>query len=504
MSGPKKADVVAQLNIAQRSQRLCANLISSAADAAIASILRDAEGIVRDIAAQESTMRDESGSFSSDARRIAPDAVRRAGEAASSSSAAIATSRDILSRAHNEVDRAQQQEQEARGTFDRAEEEYDRAMQAVNSAGGHYMHQEMARAQQATQLFTQAERELAAAAKVRKDAEKSASSALQQAREAKGAVQSARQQIQSTRNEAQSLLKAEADARRIAEEKRRNATLALEKGRSALHRLENLPHQKFCPGKLDALSRELQAAQQALESGRFDTALADGERIASAAVRLEQEVAAAQKEFERRKAEAETQINVLDATLTGMDEALIREWSDTPDACRHAKQVIDQARQAVAVEHFDDATEPARNERQKLTEALRSAAEAKSSHDKRMATGAAIMEVLQELNFDVTHEPGNKTEPMRIAGQTPDEAGKGDFDIAIPLDGEVNFEVNTPQGDISCIGAIGELQKRLEQRGIQWTTTDWGHAEGAAPSGQPRKTTVQEQVQIKQKGKAGK
>jgi len=500
MSGPKKADVVAQLNIAQRSQRSCANLISTAADAAIASILLDAEKIIRDVTILDASLRDESGSFSSDARRIAPDAVRRAGEAASSSSSAVAASRDVLSRARNEVDRAQQQEQDARRTFDRAEEEYDRAMQAVNNADGHYMHQEMSWAQQATQLFTQAERELAAAAKVRKDAEKSASSALQKAREAKGAVQSARQQVQSTQDEAQSLLKAEADAQRIAEEKRRNATLALEKGRSALHRLESLPHQKFCPGKLDALTRDLKSAQQALESGRFDVSRADADRIAATGTCLEQEVAAAQKEFERRKAEAETQLNVLHATLTGMDEALIREWSDVPDACRQAKQVIDQVRQAVAAERHDEATSSARDERKKLTEALRSAAEAKSSHDKRMATGTAIMEVLQELNFDVSCEPGNKAEPMRIAGQTPDEAGKGDFDIAIPLDGEVNFEVNTPQGDISCISAIGELQKRLEQRGIKWNTTDWGHAEGAVPAGQRRTTTVQEQTKLKHKG----
>jgi hypothetical protein len=500
MSGPKKADVVAQLNIAQRSQRQCANLISAAADAAIASILQETEGIMRDIAAQETTMRDESGSFSSDARRIAPDAVRRAGEAASSSSAAVSASRDVLSRARSEVDQARQQEKAARRTFEKAEEEYNRAMKAVNNASGHYMHQEMTWAQQATQLFAQAERELASAAKVRKNAEKSASSALQQAREGKGAVQSALRQVKNTREEAQSLLKAEADARRIAEEKRRNASLALEKARSALHRLDELPHHKFCSGKLDALSRELKAAQQALESGRFDAARTDGERIAGSAVRLEQDVVTAQKDFERRKAEAETQINVLQAALAGMDEALISEWSDTPEACRNAKQVIDRARKAVEAERFDDATGPARDERHKLAEALSSAAEAKSSHDKRLATGAAIIEVLKELHFDVSYEPGNKKEPMRIAGQTTDDAGKGDFDIAIPLDGEVNFEVNTPNGDISCVAAIGQLQKRLESRGIKWQTTDWGHAEGAVPSDLRKTTTVKQGVKVKHRG----
>lgn len=500
MSGPKKADVVAQLNIAQLSQRQCANLISAAADAAIASISREAEGIMRDIAAQEAAMRDESGSFSSDARRIAPDAVRRAGDAASSSTAAVSASRDVLNRARSEVDRARQQEQAARRTFEKTEEEYTRAMNAVNYASGHYMHQEMTWAQQATELFARAERELASAAKVRKDAEKLATSALQQAREGKEAVKSALRQIRNTREEAQSLLKAEAEARRITEEKRRNASLALEKGRSALHRLDELPHQKFCPGKLDALSRELKAAQQALESGRFDAARTDGERIAGSAVRLEQDVVTAQKDFERRKAEAETQLNVLQAALAGVDEALIREWSDTPDACINAKQVLDRARKAVETERFNDATGPARDERQKLAEALASAAEAKSSHDKRTATGSAIMDVLKELHFDVSYEPGNKNEPMRISGQTTDEAGKGDFDIAIPLDGEVNFEVNTPKGDISCIAAIGNLQKRLESRGIKWQTTDWGHADGAVPSNLRKTTTVKQGVKVKHHG----
>lgn len=497
MSGPKKADVKAQLNIAKRSQQQCANLISAAADAAIASILLEAEGIMKDIAAQEITIRDESGSFSSEALRIAPDAIRRAGEAVSSSSATIAESRDVLSRTRSEVDLARQHEQDARRTFEMAVEEYNRAMEAINRASGHYMDQEMEWAQQATKLFAQAECELASAAKVRKDAEKSASSALQQARIGKGTVQSALQQVRNTRDEAQSLLKAEADARKIAEEKRRNASLALEKGRSALHRLGKLPHQKFSPGKLDALSRELKTAQQALESGSFDAARTDGERIAASAVCLEQDVATAKKNFERRKAEAETQINVLHAALTGMDEALIREWSDTPDACRNAKHVIGQAHKAVEAERFDDAVGSASDERRKLLEALRSAAEAKSSHDKRMVTGLAIMEVLKELHFDVSCEPGNKTEPMLIAGQTTDEAGKGDFDIAIPLDGEVNFEVTSPEGDISCVVAIEQLQKRLESRGVKWQTTDWGHAEGAVPSNLRRTSTVKEGVKVK-------
>jgi phage-related tail protein len=169
MSGPKKADVKAQLNIAKRSQQQCANLISAAADAAIASILLEAEGIMKDIAAQEITMRDESGSFSSEALRIAPDAIRRAGEAVSSSSATIAESSDVLSRARSEVDLARQHEQDARRTFEMAVEEYNRAMKAINSASGHYMDQEMEWAQQATKLFAQAECELASAIPGRAD-----------------------------------------------------------------------------------------------------------------------------------------------------------------------------------------------------------------------------------------------------------------------------------------------------------------------------------------------
>ena len=143
-----------------------------------------------------------------------------------------------------------------------------------------------------------------------------------------------------------------------------------------------------------------------------------------------------------------------------------------------ATGLYDQARRALTEERFADAEEISRSARQMLTDALQSAAEAKSANESRIHVGNAIMDVLAELHFDVSFDAGNRDEPLHIRGNSADTTGKGDFDISIPLSGEVDFHLEATQGDVSCVGAVNELQKRLAERGVKWNTTDWGHAEG--------------------------
>ena len=108
---------------------------------------------------------------------------------------------------------------------------------------------------------------------------------------------------------------------------------------------------------------------------------------------------------------------------------------------------------------------------------------AKEADDRRNEIGAAILDVLEEMHFDVSWDAGTRDQPLRLAGQTADESERGDFTVAIPLSGEVDFEVTATEGDTACVAAVQQLQAKLAERGIGWKTTDWGQAQDAAKAG---------------------
>ncbi|MPN55447.1 hypothetical protein SDC9_203129 [bioreactor metagenome] len=89
------------------------------------------------------------------------------------------------------------------------------------------------------------------------------------------------------------------------------------------------------------------------------------------------------------------------------------------------------------------------------------------------------------MQFDVSFDPGSRDEPCRISGQTPRADGDGDFDIAIPLSGDIEFEVAEARGDgRDCHAAVTALRERLKERfGLSWDVTDWGRAAGIAATG---------------------
>jgi tetratricopeptide (TPR) repeat protein len=502
MSGPKRADVEAELGKAEQSKLSCANMISKADNAAIDSILREVERLLRDAEGTAARLQDAISGITGDMRRISPEGVGGLDAAGAGGRTAMETARSSLGRAREELDRARQQENAAQQTFNTADGALRQARQALSNADdGHYMHSEMALAQNAKRKYEEAFAGLAVAASTRRSAETAAADAQRRVREAKGGLEGGLQRAGSVRDEASTLLRAEQEAQRIAEEKRRSATMALDRARGAAQRVDNLPHAKFRPGGLDAIRQTLDEAAAALGGGRFDEARGAAEQALPALSRLEQEILEAQKEHERRKSSAESCLATLQSVLEGLDEELIQNWSSTPAACDEGRRAAARAQEAIVAERFEQAEEIAGAARQKLGDALKEAAETKSADERRISIGDAIMEVLDELNFDVSFNPGSRDQPLRISGQIATADGKGDFNLEIPITGEIDFEVDIPQGDTSCVGAVNELRNRLGKRGIKWETTDWGHAEGHQV--QTPKVTIQatekEQVKVQSK-----
>lgn len=501
MSGPKKADVEAQLNIVRNSQRKCAGLLAGMEEATTARILREAEGLLDQAAREAGNLQRELEGLTGDLGRFAPGTASLARGVANQVQEELEAARAAVAQTRQKVKEAERLKRAADEMFRRAEQQYELAAEATRRAGSHYLQEEMAMARQAEALFDQAAAQIAAAAQARHEAERAAVNALQRARQASASAANGCRQVQSARAEAEARRRAEEEARRITEQQRRSATLAVEQARAALHRLRDLPHEKFYPGEGDAIERRLQAAVLALNENRFQDAEATSRRIAEEVSRLEQKTRQAQQEYERCRAEAEAEIGALAAAVDHADAALVGEWADDPQALEKARRALQAARQAAAAERFAEAGQQAQTARQTLAQALESAAENKSADEKRQIIGQAIMEVLEELGFDVSFEPGSRTEPMRISGQTPDISGRGDFDIALPLEGEVNFEVNTPVGDATCVAAVQELEKRLAERGITWQTTDWGHAPPEVVAGVTRQQKVKQQEKEKVKRK---
>ncbi len=499
MSGPKKADVEAQLNIARDSQRKCANLLAGMEEATIANILQEVDSILTQATAAAATLLRETDALGS-LQHFAPEAAALVGTIAEQARSELESAQAALNRARRQANKAEQLKRQANETFSQGERLYEQAAAANRRLDPHDRRPEMEWAKQAQALFDQAADELATAARARREAERIAVQALQQAQQAHAALSSSARHVQAIRAEAEARRRAEEEARRITEQQRREATLAVEQARAAFQRLAELPHDKFCPGEGDEIKRSLDAAAQALAQGHFAAASAAATPISERVRQLEEKVRQAQRDYERQRAEAEAEVKALVAAVKSADEKLLAEWSDNPQALEHARQALRSAQQAIASERFSEAVNHAQAACQVLAQALNTAAENKSADEKRQIVGQAVMDVLAELGFEVSYQLGSRTEPMRIAGQTPEPTGKGDIDIALPLQGEVNFEVNTPHGDTTCVATVQELQKRLAERGIRWETTDWGHAEGAtagAPARQQEKVTEQQKIKSK-------
>lgn len=502
MSGPKKAEVQAQLNIARNSQRRCANLLAGMEEAAIANVLREVESLLDQMAREAASLQREIEALTGNLERYAPEVASSAKKAADQARREWEEAKAAVEQARRKMAEAERLKSAGNRTFEQGEREYEQAAEAVRRAGSGYLYLEMEWAKQAQRLFDIAAAQLAQAAQARQEAERAAVTALQRARQARSAVADALQQAQTARAEASARQRAEEEARRIAEQQRRAALLAVEQARAALNRLNDIPHSKFFPGQGARIKEALEAAVQALNANRLQDALALAQPIPNQVMRLEAATRQAQQEYERRRAEAEAEIGALAAAIEGVDPKLVSEWANDPQALDRARRALQSAREAMAAERFSEAKQQAQAAHQALAQALRSAAENKSADEKRQIIGQAIMQTLEELGFDVSYEPGTRTEPMRISGQTPDVSGKGDFDIALPLEGEVHFEVNTPPGDRSCVAAVQELEKRLAERGILWKTTHWGHAEGATEAATGRQKVKETQQQkVKAKGK---
>lgn len=498
MSGPKRADVVAALNNAQKCRRGCQVLISSAETANIESILQETGKLLKQMESGSRELKSVLQSLTPEIQRVLGDKADAIFQAQSVLNASGKV-QELRNEAGSSLARMQEQETNATRIFDRANKAYQSASDALNRASGdHYMQQEKDRADEARHLYEQASSVLATGARHRKEAEQKARTALNRAKEAVSAIEQAQRKVLSIRTEAQARLKAEEDARRITEQKKRDAVIAVEKAKAAFQSLEDLPHEKFHPGGAIKAAQRLDSAETMLRDNRFDEAASSANQAGQEATRLIESVSNAWQEFQRRKAEAEGNIQVLRIAFDNLDRNLISTWADDQTVLRNVETALQKANQEIENENFDQASEQAKMANDLLSQSLHNAAENQSLNEKREVTCEAIMDALEELGFETAYQSGNRTSPLRIAGHTPDIKGKGDFAIDIPLDGNVDFKVTAAAGDTSCVAAVQDLQKRLAQRGIRWETTNWGHADGVKPAG--TKTQVKEAERVKIKG----
>jgi hypothetical protein len=261
-----------------------------------------------------------------------------------------------------------------------------------------------------------------------------------------------------------------------------------------------MPVEEHQPGQGARLRAALQRSEALLAEGEIEHASELSGRLRAEADRIAGEVAAAQRVREAEKARAGILLDQLETALAAASSSDLAPWLDPEEIEAAPRRLLDQARAALRAGQPAAAAQGAAEGQAAVDAALEVAAARLSAHERRSQVGEAVMDALTELGFEVSYEPGGRTEPLRISALTPDEHGRGDFDLEIPLDGELDFEVRGDAGDSSCVAAVGALRERLAAKGVSWETTDWGHADPSTPGPSGEKTRIgASQVKVKQR-----
>lgn len=490
MSGPKRADVQAALNVAANTARRAASIIAERETAALRKDAQRADDLASGLAGDSEAIDAARGTLQSSRQDVAAvgKAVRAIDDASTQATAA-ATAAD---QARSAVANAQRLDDEARHEHQSAQAVYDRAKAALDRSGGHYLRDQMAWAREAQAGFAKAADIATRAQEERETARKAVSRALQSTENAARSSRSALAAAQSAQREADDRDRAEAEARRISEEARRRATVAVAAAQAAFDAVNEADALKFEPNGF-ARTRELvESAAQQLRAGDSATAQRIAQQAGDAAARLADAVARAREEYQRRESQAAAAANELDSAIGASDAELIRDWSNDPQALENALRGQAEAAAGAHREDFETAVRISAQAAQSIAAATASAAENVAADERRAAIGEAVMDVLEDLAFDVSWDDGNRDRPMKISGHSSDAVGKGDFDIEIPLDGEIDFEVTAEAGDGSCASTVHALQDELAKRGVVWQTTDWGHASGERPKSRVVKEVTKE------------
>lgn len=482
MSGPKRAEVEAKLRDVEAARHKAESLIASSESRALRSLVTNLEGATRDLPSTASVASDLAGSRDDVASvRDAKTALTQANSAQAEAKSAVDAARRQVSEADDAGKRAEQAFRGAKDNADRAQ-----ALLTRNSSD-HYKHEEMRLAQEAERGFASATRLGKAATRARTEARRAVNEALDCTRRAHAVTDQVVHRAKAAAAESAERTRAEEEAKRIAEEARRRASVAVRSARAALGALHEADCQKFAGSQREELMRNVDDAESRFKAGESAVAQQIAEKASARAGALAAEVAAARIEFDRRQTAARTAVDELTATLDAVDADLIAQWADDPTACDRGRDILAQVREHLAAERFEQAASGGAEAAEGLRIAMTTAAQAQAAHERRASIGEAIMDVLEEMNFQVFETPGTKHDPLKIVGQVPGDRAIGDFELEIPLDGEVDFEVKPKgEGDGSCSAVVKDLQQRLAARGVGFNVTDWGY--GHDPSTDPRGT----------------
>lgn len=501
MSGPKKADVEAKLSMVEQNKNRCKALIADAKNEAndkgvkeIKDVLEKAQKILDGCAV-------DMKNTSSEQRRVNTETIAQAEKKIQEAKGTVRKASGFFEETKGLIEQSKKLSRETKELFDKAVGAYDQAWKKLrSSSGAHYRREEMDQALQAERYFEKARAVGTRAAQAGQEAQQAVAKALKAVKDADHQLLAAANHLRTAVAEADVKLQAEQEAQRILEEKRRQAVVALGDLRAFAARFEKRRHEKFIPGQVKELQQALQLLEKAYNGEDYDAVLAKSPRLLEEFSQNQSRLDELEQAFEEEKAAAETECSRFAALLASVDRKLIQEWSAQTAAMGAVVQAANEMEELLKQEAFAKAVDLACTSLGTLEQILGEAAANKAADEQRTKIGEAIMDVLDEMGFDVSFAEGSLQQDLMIAGQTQDISGKGDFDIKIPLNGEIDFEVSATTGDTACVAAIHSLTQKLEDQGIYWQTTNWGYAEGnAANSNQKQKLVEREKLKVKAK-----
>ncbi|MEM7246280.1 MAG: hypothetical protein AAF533_13105 [Acidobacteriota bacterium] len=279
--------------------------------------------------------------------------------------------------------------------------------------------------------------------------------------------------------------RARAEAERLRQEQeeadRATAVASSTEGRHLLEDVASLPHERLLPGVLAEARARLLDVEQAGDQGDWSRAAQLGPSALRKARSVAKKIRAAHQEFEARRAEIHSALEVVEQSLDAVDWSWMGSLGIDGEDLRHS---LAQARAAAENDDLDGAQSIGDTIEPSLEERRREAEEVARSVAERDRIVREVAGAIADMGYKVTEarleDPGLQTSVARIRAA---DAGGAEFTFSMGLDEEdADFNI----GDGNCSDRVRRLIEATRERGLNFEVSSWGPGKPPQRQGEAR------------------
>ncbi|MEZ6122333.1 MAG: hypothetical protein R3C49_04035 [Planctomycetaceae bacterium] len=292
-------------------------------------------------------------------------------------------------------------------------------------------------------------------------------------------------EFQKQRQQVSELAEQRREAARIAEEQQRRAVECIDELRLLEGQLDELNHEKFRPGEAAAIRQQLAPVRAAFEQENFEQVIADGQAPLAALRDFMADVSECQAKWDEERQAAINEQEAVETEVQGIDRDQLVQWCGDSSAVENAWEQLNRARRHFDQEDFVAARRELEEGMGRIRRLAEEAGQNRVRFQQREEIADAIMQALFDQKYDnpefyfaeqKSNGDDNQLGDLVIFARAPGD--KGDMRMQVDLDGHVNLEVqNIPEGEEGlCRQMINGLQEGLAGE-VDFQMRDWGRAE---------------------------